>query len=123
MTVKENWKSYVSKPSDIVDIIRYFVDDYEECKEIYDVNECGIDDATWVHVDSVKEERDELESKIQHLEEALHNRNNEYNELYTMYRQLEKQVKTGKKPVKKLGKKKKIDVKGFCGIDDDDIPF
>ena len=131
MTVQENWKQYITKPQDIVDMLQHFVDDYEVCKEVYDIDENGVDDATWVHVDSVKEERDELESKIQHLEDALHNRNCEYNELYTKFRELEKDfhnlqcehrevLRGGKKPVKKLGKKKpKIEE-----YDDlDDIPF
>lgn len=133
MTVKEHWKGYVSKPQDLVDIMQQFVDDYEVCKEVYDVNECGIDDATWVHVDSVKEERDELESKIQQLEDALHNRNVEYNELYAKFRELEREhhnlqcehrevLRGKKKPIKKLGKKK-LDIKGFANIDDDDLPF
>ena len=90
----EYWKTVIHSEENMADAIRHFVDDYITLVNYWRENEeKWEDDSTWVHVDCVREEREELESRIQQLEHALDLRDKEYNELATKYKALQKDFK------------------------------
>lgn len=89
----EYWKTVIHSEENMADAMRNFVDDYITLVNYWRENEEKWDDATWVHVDCVREEREELESRIQQLEYALELRDEEYNELATKYKALQKDFK------------------------------
>ena len=89
----EYWKTVLHSEENMADAMRHFVDDYITLVNYWRENEeKWEDDSTWVHVDCVREEREELESRIQQLEYALELRDKEYNELATKYKALQKKV-------------------------------
>lgn len=87
----EYWKTVIHSEENMADAMRNFVDDYITLVNYWRENEEKWDDATWVHVDCVREEREELESRIQQLEHALDLRNEEYNDLATKHKELQKE--------------------------------
>lgn len=90
----EYWKTVIHSEENMADAMRNFVDDYITLVNYWRENEeKWEDDSTWVHVDCVREEREELESRIQQLEYALELRDEEYNELATKYKALQKDFK------------------------------
>ena len=90
----EYWKTVIHSEENMADAMRHFVDDYITLVNYWRENEeKWEDDSTWVHVDCVREEREELESRIQQLEYALELRDKEYNELATKYKALQKDFK------------------------------
>ena len=122
--IRENWKTVIHSEENMRDAMNHLVDDYLKLVEFWREHESDVDDATWVHVDAVKEEREELESKIQYLELALDNINNEYLDLHAKYKQLLKENKAlreGEKPKKKLVKPRKLTIPVEDDIDD--LPF
>lgn len=122
--IRENWKTVIHSEENMRDAMNHLVDDYLKLVEFWREHESDVDDTTWVHVDAVKEEREELESKIQYLELALDNRNNEYLDLHAKYKQLLKENKAlreGEKPKKKLVKPRKLTIPVEDDIDD--LPF
>lgn len=128
--MKQNWKTVIASVDNFRDAINQFIDEYEMLETFHEEN-TEVDDSVWVHVDVAKEEREELESKIQQLEKALEERNEEYNLLATKYNllttkylQVQEQLYT--KKVSEIKSKRKI-VKRKSrlnnNIEDDDIPF
>lgn len=93
--VKENWQTVIHNSSAMRDVLNAFIDDYENMARFCEENDAdNVDDATWVHVDVAKEEREELESnynkEIDRLEKALSTRNEEYLELAEKYKGTDK---------------------------------
>lgn len=126
--INETWKTVIFSEENMRDSMMYLMDDYIKLVRFYEEHKDGIDDATWVHVDVAKEEREELESEVTRLENALDKRNEEYLELYDMYKAVLKaneDLRRGDKPKKKLLKTRKptININEFKGQDDDDLPF
>lgn len=130
--LKENWKTVIASSGNLIDAVTQYAEEYEMLKDFYD-EQCNVDDSTWVHVDDVKAERDELESKIQHLEVELEKKTALILELQQYILDIEKddpEVKPRNPLKKKTLKKKKVgildrmskDAISFKAIDDD-IPF
>lgn len=129
-----SWKTVIQSESNMRDALNYFMDDYERLLDFYQAyNEENVDDATWVHVDAVREERIELEEKIDYLEERVA----QLSEELAVYKNIKKlPTKTPTKSYEEYAPKKKlkkrtnrltsnvnINPTEFKGIDDDDIPF
>lgn len=106
---KEMWKTVIHSERNMREAMQYLMDDYERLLEFYQTHNLddGIDDSTWVHVDVVREEREELEEEIAKL-----SRENE--KLKQRIEELESSPRLPKRTTKRLPIRKDIE---------DDIPF
>lgn len=106
---KEIWKTIIHSERNMRDAMQYLMDDYERLLEFYQTHNLddGLDDSTWVHVDAVREEREELEQEIETLKK-------ENAKLKQRLEELESSPRLPKRKTKRLPIKKEIE---------DDIPF
>lgn len=114
---KEIWKTIIHSERNMRDAMQYLMDDYERLLEFYQTHNLddGFDDSTWVHVDAVKEEREELEQEIEKLKK-------ENEKLKQELEELKPSPRLPKRTTKRLPKRKALEPKGFDVLEDE-IPF
>lgn len=140
--LNDNWKTVIASKENLRDVIVTFIENYDLLENYYETSESGLlDDSTYVHVDTVIEERMALEEEIETLKEKIEELNEERKELYLENDELRDEndrlkdendelkrkdvTPSTRKLKKKSVKKVKLDVTQFKDVveDDDYLPF